>query len=226
MSPSLSFHKLLTKARKLVPFLPPEPISPHTAKEQDAPLLSRLPPELRQMIWETYFRGYAVHIHRPRKRLRARECLIWDADDVFARGPHFETCFDFSHAARCVTVMSQRLPATHVAHISQINLNWELYYPLILNEKDPGKYEILWVDIWEALAAMEGLKWLRVELRIAMPHLAPEWTEREWTLWEGIKKVTRPSHFELILPFPAAASTREETLPCTIIRRVMRDESH
>ncbi|RYO85863.1 hypothetical protein DL762_005010 [Monosporascus cannonballus] len=180
MSPSLSFHKLLTKARKLVPFLPPEPISPHTAKEQDAPLLSRLPPELRQMIWETYFRGHAVHIHRSRKRLRARECLIWDADDVFARGPHF----------------------------------------------DPGKFEILWVDIWEALAAMEGLKWLRVELRIAMPHLAPEWTEREWTLWEGIKKVTRPSHFELILPFPAAASTREETLPCTIIRRVMRDESH
>ncbi|RYP54764.1 hypothetical protein DL768_000492 [Monosporascus sp. mg162] len=200
MSPSFSFHKLLTNARKLVPFLPPQPISPHTAKEQDAPLLSQLPPELRQMIWKTYF-----------------ECIYT---------LYRETCFDFSHAPRCVTVMSERLPATHVAHISQINLNWELYRPLFLNVKDPGKYEILWVDIWEALAAMEGLKWLKVELRLAQPHQASEWTELEWTLWEGIKKVTHPSHFELILPFPAAASTREETLPCTIIRRVMSDESH
>ncbi|RYP63765.1 hypothetical protein DL771_009126 [Monosporascus sp. 5C6A] len=199
MSPSFSFHKLLTNARKLLPFLPPEPISPHMAKEQDAPLLSQLPPELRQMIWKTYF-----------------ECI---------HTLYRETCFDFSHGPGCVTVMPERLPATHVARISQMNLSWELYRPLFLEEKDPGKYEILWEEIWEALAAMEGLKWLKVELRLARPHQAPEWTEREWTLWEGIKKVTHPSHFELILPFPAAASTREETLPCTIIRRVISDES-
>lgn len=270
MSPSLSFHNLITTARNLLPFIPPAPISSHRAKQQDASLLySHLPPELRQMIWETYFRGHAVHIHRSRQRLRARECLKWDADDVLAQGPHFDVCtqanilcdhlsliltckkmyisclmcsrpstnhlisyfeciyilygetfFDFSHAPRCITVMSERLPATHVARISRINLNWELYHPLYLKPKNTGKYEILWVDIWDALAAMDGLRWLRVELRLARPHQASEWTEREWTLWEGIRKVTRPSHFELILPFPAAASTLEETLPCTIIRRV------
>lgn len=117
--------------------------------------------------------------------------------------------------------MPKRLPATHIASISQINFNWLLYYPLYLKKKNTGKDEMLWVDIWEALAAMEGLEWLRVEVRITEPHRALEWTEREWTFWEMIKKVTRPSHFELILPFPAAASTREETLPCTIIRRVI-----
>lgn len=68
---------------------------------------------------------------------------------------------------------------------------------------------------------MEGLEWLRVELRLARPLQVSEWTEDEWTLWEGIKKVTRPSHFELVLPFPAAASNQEDILPCTVVRRVM-----
>lgn len=279
MSLSLSFYKLLTKARNLVPFLPPAPISPRMTKEQDASLLfSRLPPELRQMIWETYFRGHGqhgqhgVHIHRSRKRLRARECLEWDADGVIARGRHFDVCtqakiicnhislllackkmytpclicsrpstnhlisyfecidtlyretfFDFSSAPRCITVMSKRLPATHIAHISRINLNLEFYHPLYLKPKNTGRREILWVDVWDALAAMEGLKWLRVELVFVWLQQVSEWTERESTLWEGIRKVTRPEHFELILPFPAAASTREATLPCTIIRRVISD---
>lgn len=130
-----------------------------------------------------------------------------------------ETLFDFSHGPRCLTVMPERLPATHVAHISRVNIHWEHYHPLFLTAEKLGKRENLWRDIWDALATMTGLKWLRVELTLARPHQAPEWTESEWTLWEGVKKVTQPSHFELILPFPAAASTREESLPCTIIRR-------
>lgn len=96
-----------------------------------------------------------------------------------------------------------------------------LYHPMYLKSKKPSKDAALWVETWETLAAMEGLNWLRYRLKISMPHLAPEYTEQEWTLWEGVRKVTRPSHFELILHFPAAESTREETLPCTIIRRVV-----
>lgn len=98
MMPSLSYHRLLTNARKLVPFLPPKPISLRMAKEQDASLLySRLPPELRQMIWETYFRGHAVHVilHVSSKRLRGKECLTWetwDPDTNFKRGPHSVPC--------------------------------------------------------------------------------------------------------------------------------------
>jgi hypothetical protein len=52
--------------------------------------------------------------------------------------------FDFSHGSRSLTAMPKRLPATHVAHISQVNLNWELYHPLRLKAKDPGRKEILW----------------------------------------------------------------------------------
>lgn len=76
------------------------------------------------------------------------------------------------------------------------------------------------MGIWKSLSAMEGLEWLRIELKIsAAPWEAAEWTKLEWTLWDDVKKVTRPSFFELILPFPAAASTQEEILPCTVIRR-------
>lgn len=116
--------------------------------------------------------------------------------------------------------MLKRLPAAHVANVSQVNLNWLLFHPLYLKKKNTGKVEILWVEVWEALAAMKGLEWLRVELRITQSLWVSEWTRLECTFWELIKKVTRPTHFELILPFPAAASTREEILPCTIIRQV------
>ncbi|PON19214.1 hypothetical protein C2W62_03915 [Candidatus Entotheonella serta] len=95
---SISSYGLWLNARKLVPFLPPKPISPRRAKEQDAsPLFRQLPPELRQMIWGTYFRGHAVHLFLPSpqtrmrggkqllkfyssKRLRGKECLTWDPD--------------------------------------------------------------------------------------------------------------------------------------------------
>jgi len=122
-------------------------------------------------------------------------------------------------------IIPERLPATSVSLISKVNLKWDHYQPVWLTKKKLGKREILWVGVWKALAAMEGLEWLRVELRLVQPLDASIWTDLEWTLWEGIKKVTSPSHFELILPFPAAASTREETLPCTIIRQVV-DVSH
>ena len=89
MSPSPSFHKLITVARKLA-FLPPKPISPRKIKEQDAPLC-RIPLELRQMLWEAYYGGRAVHIFPGRKRDYSRECVKWDADDA-SPGPHTGVC--------------------------------------------------------------------------------------------------------------------------------------
>lgn len=95
-----------------------------------------------------------------------------------------------------------------------------LYWPIYLNAKKPDRGSRLWVGTWEALAAMEGLEWLRYMVAISMPHMAPEYSGLEGTLLEHVRKVTAPSHFELILPWPAAEETREETLPCIVIRRV------
>lgn len=92
MSASLDMSEFLTKARRLIPFLPPLPLSPRGALEQDACLLySRLPPELRMLIWEAYLGAHAVHVCRysSLKKLRAKECLGWETDD---RGPHFSQC--------------------------------------------------------------------------------------------------------------------------------------
>ena len=264
-----SLHNLFTNARKLVPFLPPKPISPHTAKDQqNALLVARLPTELRQMIWDTYFHGHAVHIYAQREKLHARECLEWGMDDA-SLGPHSGSCgrkkircdhisllltckkmyiscppcsrpstnygtsyfeciytlyrvtsFDFSQGARSLAITPERLPV-NISLIRKVNLKWEHYDLLWLKERKLGKREKLWIGVWKALATMEGLEWLRVELTITRPWEGPLWTEKEWTLLEGVKAVTRPSHFELILPFPAADSTREETLPCTITRRLV-----
>lgn len=270
MSPTSRRRKILTQVRRLIPFLSPAPISSHKAKQQDAsPLYSRLPPELRQIIWEIYFRWHIVHISYSRGKLRAVECLERHTDRIFVWGPHFgvcgpatpqcnhisllltckkayisrliclslrlkyinsyfecihtlyrETYFDFSKGLRCTTIITKQLPVSNLALISRVNLKLGFSFPLRLKVKKPGKWEILWMDIWEALSALKGLQWLRFELSIFHWHLAHEWTELEWTLWQDARKVTSPSYFELILPFPAAASTREDTLPCTAIRRI------
>lgn len=68
---------------------------------------------------------------------------------------------------------------------------------------------------------MEGLEWLIIELILFDPVEGSIWSENEWRFWPEIKRITSPSHFELILPFPAAASTQEETLLCTITRNLV-----
>ena len=90
--PPLGVDKFLSKARNLVSFVPPKLISPLSTKDQASPLLSRLPPELRWLIWDLYFRGYAVHPYVDgKKRLRAFECAgrltSHDSPDS-----HYELC--------------------------------------------------------------------------------------------------------------------------------------
>lgn len=133
-----------------------------------------------------------------------------------------KTLFDFSQGVHALTIIPKRLPPASLALVTHVNLKWLVYHPIYLNkgEKKLSSEAVLWVEIWKALAAMKGLEWLRVELRFFNPWETEAWTDLEWSLWDGVKKVTRPPHFELILPFPAAASTQEETLPCTIIRVV------
>ncbi|MBE3049183.1 hypothetical protein IMZ48_43135, partial [Candidatus Bathyarchaeota archaeon] len=226
MSSSLG-HKILANARKLVPFLPPKPISPLTAKDQDALLLSRLPLELRELIWERCFYGYAVHVVPSRGKVHARVCREWD-DGL--RGPHFDSCghkkriecdfisllltckkmyvacpicsrptanhlisyfecihplyrrtsFDFSHCPTALPLMPKRLPASHLALVSQVNLKWEIFRPFYLKSKKLHENAIFWLEMWKALAAMGGLEWLSVELRIVSGAGDAEvWTELE-----------------------------------------------
>ncbi|KAH6690665.1 hypothetical protein F5X68DRAFT_260061 [Plectosphaerella plurivora] len=252
MFASFDISKILTKARRLVPFLPPQPISPHGALTQDTCLIySRLPPELRLVIWESYIGAHAVHIYRrgTSKKLCAKECSGWDTDD---RGPHHNRCgsanvqcnhitllltckrmyfdfihilyehtaFDFSHGPATAGVMLKRLPATHLALITQVHIKWLARSPLDLDLRRPGRDEKIWIDLWEALAAMKRLKWLRVELMPVVPMDGPVWVKREHTMCSVLRKVTSPEFFELVLPWPAGADAREETLPCSIVRKV------
>lgn len=93
MTPSLNYDNLIKNVRKLVPFLPPEPISPRNTKKQDtSPLYAKLPPELRQMIWITYFHGHAVHLVIRGKKLCGKECLNWEGDFSFRGHSHMGSC--------------------------------------------------------------------------------------------------------------------------------------
>lgn len=89
---SLSLNRLRAKGRRLVPFLPPKAISPVGAKEQSTPLLARLPPELRWLIWDLYFGKYMVHCHVVDERLRAKQCTTGLVDGDESIDYHLETC--------------------------------------------------------------------------------------------------------------------------------------
>ncbi|CRK12271.1 hypothetical protein BN1708_010414 [Verticillium longisporum] len=104
MSTPSSFQKLMTKARHIVPFLHPLPISPRFAEEQEAsPLYSQLPVEVRQMIWQSFFgENHAVHIYLSRKRIRAKECTQIDLEDMSTWGPHYRgVCSQLGTRSQC-----------------------------------------------------------------------------------------------------------------------------
>lgn len=116
--------------------------------------------------------------------------------------------------------MVKRMPTHHIELITHVHHNWEIYYPMYLTQKRLRREERLWRWFWVALASMKGLRWLRVELRLARPIGDPAWTEQEHVLWWDVKRVTSPGFFELVLPWPAHPSTSEEVLPCTIVRKI------
>ena len=105
--PPVGLDSLLTKAHDLMSFLLPKPISPRGTKGQPIPLLSRLPPELRWLIWDLYFRGYPVHPYVERKeRLRAFES--------FAK--HFELVLPFPAAD---STLEETLPCTVIRRVEE-----------------------------------------------------------------------------------------------------------
>ncbi|OAA53067.1 hypothetical protein ISF_09021 [Cordyceps fumosorosea ARSEF 2679] len=133
------------------------------------------------------------------------------------------TVFDFSRSPRALTRMPGWLPAAHRARIAHVSVGLQFFRPLYLKaKKNTGQREKLWVDVWRALAALEGLEWLHFEMSLGFnyPVLVAEWKGLEASILALVRPVTRPSHFELILPFPADAATEDATLPCTITRRL------
>ncbi|MCJ1438736.1 hypothetical protein MMC27_008126 [Xylographa pallens] len=70
-------------------------------------------------------------------------------------------------------------------------------------------------QVWRALASMEGLQNLLVEVVVRSPSYPAPWTAREASLLKPARAVTRPNRFELILPCNADPSSLKE-LPCKI----------
>ena len=73
-------------------------------------------------------------------------------------------------------------------------------------------------QVWRALASMEGLQNLLVEVIILSPSNLAPWTAREAALMKPARAVTGPKHFELILPRNADPATLKE-LPCQVRTR-------
>lgn len=128
--------------------------------------------------------------------------------------------FDLSTGFWAIDVFRKSLPDHHVDHISQVNVSFTGGRKVPGDPSGKGqKNEItkFWPVLWESLAAMKNLRWLRFEIRLTIyVTQIGYWQKNRDHILRPITLVTQPSYFELILPFDVGDRAKE--LPCHVIR--------
>ena len=86
-------------------------------------------------------------------------------------------------------------------------------------QEERDQLRLPWTLQWKNLAAMEGVRELRVRITVP-PDERQCWLEEEMSLLEPIKEVTKPTKFVLILPYadPSEDESALNELPCEIQR--------
>ena len=86
-------------------------------------------------------------------------------------------------------------------------------------QEEQDQLMLPWTLQWKNLAAMEGVRELRVRI-IVPPKERACWLEEQMSLLEPIKEVTKPTKFVLILPYadPSENESALKELPCEIQR--------
>ena len=120
----------------------------------------------------------------------------------------------------CLSYLPQLLLPQRINAIRYICFEWFLKHAPDVeshqSKKDAAHNFVAWKTIWQNLASMQSLKHLWIELDIdkTWKH---EWMERQSTVLEPIKAVTRPKHFKLIIPFyEDLEQARLAELPCQV----------
>jgi hypothetical protein len=130
------------------------------------------------------------------------------------------TLFDFCCYRNSIRSFIDKVPPYNIAHIARVSVAIPLpsWKPKDVNpygEERPENRK--WSNLWRSLAALEGLRWLRVEMMI--PHGYPfveDWTADVDLVLDPVKMVTRPEYFELSMPFDV--EEKGVRLPCNIVR--------
>jgi hypothetical protein len=135
------------------------------------------------------------------------------------------TIFDFSWNLWLISNFRKVISACHFACISHVNIAMVGTGETLTKraDKDNNNGQTLqWFLIWETLAAMDNLQWLRFEVMLLAHDVYVRW----WTanlerVLRPVKMVTKPAHFELILPFDVGDWAQE--LPCQVIQSEAKD---
>jgi hypothetical protein len=135
------------------------------------------------------------------------------------------TLFDFSDDIWAISNFRKRVPASNFNHVTKVSVfflgSWKA--PSSPSGKGHKSDETKqWPIIWETLAAMENLQWLRFEVRLNL-HVSQGcyWESHKDDVLGPVKLVSQPSYFELILPFDVGRRAQE--LSCHVIRHDVRD---
>ncbi|KAL2202590.1 hypothetical protein CC79DRAFT_1337282 [Sarocladium strictum] len=130
------------------------------------------------------------------------------------------TLFDLSCGHYTISDFRKKIPVWHFATIRKVSISFAENARSPTSPTGKGakfKETMQWPIIWQSLAAMESLRWLRFEV------LLINWTggEKHWKYQRDhvlgpMMLVTQTSYFELILPFEV--DDWAERLPCHVIR--------
>ncbi|MCJ1261667.1 hypothetical protein MMC22_001533 [Lobaria immixta] len=179
--------------------LPPTYKSRQTSSQSQCPIFT-IPPEIRRIIWIGY--SEAIEI------LYSRNVLDLDTDHLLTLPellipPHFNA----------IRFLNITLPLEE-----KCSMFVEVFFERF-SEDVRDWLRVPWLDVWENIASMEGLRELHVQMTVPLRRRS-DWVRDQISLLEPLKVVTRPKVFLLTLPFrdPAEDESFLQELPCQIQR--------
>jgi hypothetical protein len=151
----------------------------------------------------------------------SQDCSHFEASDIFYSTNSFTT----AHRDH-IEYLPRFLPKSRIDTIHSLRFVWPIWggpplqTPNYLPEKGLDHKYKFWVTTWANIANMEGLRVLRVRLRVYPPSWEKLSTSDTTDLLEPVRRVTVPKTFDLIVPFNVTGDDERfepwKSLPCKI----------
>jgi len=112
--------------------------------------------------------------------------------------------FDLSGMQSHLALLPSILPETLFGKLTRVYIFWSWFraVPVVERKEVLTRQDRAWIQSWESIAAMQSLNYLSIQLRITGA-LCEYWIKHEDDALLPVRKVTRPRHFKLEVPFPA-----------------------
>ncbi|RMZ70413.1 hypothetical protein GMOD_00000502 [Pyrenophora seminiperda CCB06] len=173
-----------------------------THPQAQSAFMTKLPLELRRMIYERALKQDTIHLSLLQGQLEARRYS--EAIEYLYKANHFYISTDREDYPTTRYLSHFFLPQ-RMEQVTNISIHWALDRRQHLHASlASDRYRSEWFRLWEALRKLTGLRRLRIKVffdpRLWQQCHSDFWNQNSKQLLEPIKEITAPRDFVLTLP--------------------------